>query len=119
MTLAGMALGLADLTAVGAFALALPLLSLLFARWSRPVLTLTREPAPAPLTVGQPASVALRVRNAGRRRTEVLALTEQVAPSVAPTPRGGSGFPRRGYGRSCASKAGAIRAPSRGLARWG
>lgn len=87
MTLAGMALGLADLTAVGAFALALPLLSLLFARWSRPVLTLTREPAPAPLTVGQPASVALRVRNAGRRRTEVLALTEQVAPSVAPAVR--------------------------------
>lgn len=87
VTLAGMALGLPDLTAVGAFALALPLLSIVLARWSRPELRLRREPVPAPLTVGQPGSVALHVHNAGGRRTEVVALTEQVAPSLSPAVR--------------------------------
>ena len=82
LTLAGMALGLPDLTTVGAFAVALPLLSLLLARWSRPQLSVRRVASPAPLTVGRPGSVALHVVNTGSRRTDVLALTEQAAPSL-------------------------------------
>lgn len=83
LTVAGLALGLPDLTAVGAFALALPILALAFARWSDPRLSLRREVSPAPLTVDRSASVTLQARNVGSRRIDVLALIERVDPALA------------------------------------
>ncbi len=75
---AAIALGLDDLARVGVLLLALPLVSTTLLTRRPPRLGLSRSVSPRTLTVGQPATVDLRLSNAEGRPGGVLLLEERV-----------------------------------------
>lgn len=86
LVLAGGLLGFADLTRVGVLLLALPLVGLALGR-RPPALQVRRIVAPAPVTQGETATVALRVTNTGSHGTGLLLAQEVLAPALGDPPR--------------------------------
>ncbi len=83
----GLAFSLDDLSRVGVFLLALPVLAALVVTRGRHKLALVRSVAPVRIGVGQSAEVTLHLRNEGRGPTGLLLLEEQVPYSVGTRPR--------------------------------
>jgi uncharacterized protein (DUF58 family) len=81
------AVGLDDLTRIGALLLLLPLLTALALTRGQHRLTLTRTVTPHRLTAGQTATVELDLRNEGRVPTGLLLLEEQVPYALGVRPR--------------------------------
>lgn len=85
IALAGMALGLHDLTKIGALLIALPMLASLLAR--RPLaLEVDRSLSPARVPIDGHADVALTVRNVGRTPTPLLRGEEGLAYALGDRP---------------------------------
>lgn len=85
VALAGLVLGLHDLTKVGALLMLLPALALLLARRDLD-LEITRAVAPSRVTMDQPADVTVQVRNAGRLPTPLLRGEEGLAFALGDRP---------------------------------
>ena len=83
----GLAFSLDDLSRVGVFLLALPVLAALVVTRGRHKLALVRSVAPVRIGVGQSSEVTLHLRNEGRGPTGLLLLEEQVPYSVGTRPR--------------------------------
>ena len=81
------ALGGTTLVRVGVLLLALPVLTAWAVSRSRYRLALSRTIAPQVVAAGQPATVALRLRNDGRMPTGALRLEEQVPYALGSRPR--------------------------------
>lgn len=83
---AGMALGLVDLTAVGALLVVLPVIALLLT--SRDLtIEVGRSIAPQRVPIDSPAQVTLTVENTGRRSTPVTRAEETLAYALGDRPR--------------------------------
>ncbi|NYF97037.1 DUF58 domain-containing protein [Janibacter cremeus] len=85
IALAGMVLGLHDLTRVGALLVTLPLLASLLARRSVS-LEVTRSLSPARVAIDGHADVTLRVRNTGRSTSPLLRAEEGLAYALGDRP---------------------------------
>ena len=83
----GLLLGFLDLTRIGLFCLAMPIVT----RWvtwrRRPRLAVERSLEPAPLVAGRPGRISLTVRNVGPRGCDPLAAAEPVSPWLGSTAR--------------------------------
>lgn len=82
-----LALGLGDLTRVGALLVALPLLAAFVVTRGRQRLGLRRVATPGLVAVGAPATVQLTLSNEGRTPTGLLLLEEQVPYALGTRPR--------------------------------
>lgn len=80
-------LGERDLLRAGILVLMLPVATLLFVGRARYRLSCTRSLQPVRVPVGQPASVTLELRNAGRLPSSVLMLEDEVPYTLGTRPR--------------------------------
>lgn len=87
LVLAGLLLGVRDLTRVGLLATLLPLLAAGLARRHDLGLSVTRTATPSRLRPDEPAEVTVRIRNDGRRSTPILMAEEAVDYSLGDRPR--------------------------------
>jgi uncharacterized protein (DUF58 family) len=85
--LCGLLFSLDDLSRVGVFLAALPVVAALVVTRGRHRLALVRSVSPHRIGVGQSAEVTLHLRNEGRGPTGLLLLEEQVPYSVGTRPR--------------------------------
>jgi uncharacterized protein (DUF58 family) len=83
----GLLFSLDDLSRVGIFLVALPVVAALVVTRGRHRLALVRSVSPHRIGVGQSAEVSLQLRNEGRGPTGLLLLEEQVPYSVGTRPR--------------------------------
>ncbi len=87
LALSGIGFGFADLTRIGVLLTFLPLLAAIASRRTRLELSVVRVVRPAPLTVGQSATVEVELHNATTRAFPVLVAREQVPYVLGDRPR--------------------------------
>ncbi len=87
MLLAGLALGVLDLTRIGVLAMTLPLIAAALTRRHRLALVVDRQVMPARVHIDEPCLVTLAVENPDRQRTPLIMAEEFVDYPLGDRPR--------------------------------